>query len=301
MAQMDAGMGNGEGRGAAQRQGGATGCEIFLPKIDGSTTTIAHLLQHLAALCVRAMLLGPESGMREYARATLFGTFGVPLRVIRLVDPIWLGVQALFAPQIAFPSTPIVMNHHTNLPTYAEIFGYTLVPLRLASNARKAGDPEGGGKRRRSGGVFVFPLSLSRTLPPSPHYSHSPTLSLSKLHGRGIWMRACAKLGVDALLCPTPAVVGAFLGRLHGRWLICGCSVSMGRVVSLGFTLTPRFRPLPTLTENSISETRFTTKLVFVGDAPYLSTLQRLCAQLGVEAIFMGQLTGRRRLGVRML
>jgi hypothetical protein len=27
------------------------------------------------------MLLGPESGMREYARAALFGTFGVPLRV----------------------------------------------------------------------------------------------------------------------------------------------------------------------------------------------------------------------------
>jgi hypothetical protein len=55
--------------------------ENFLPKIDGSTVTIAHLLQHLAATRVRAMLLGPESGMRDYAGARLFGTFGVPLRV----------------------------------------------------------------------------------------------------------------------------------------------------------------------------------------------------------------------------
>ncbi|KAJ7799857.1 hypothetical protein B0H13DRAFT_2390729 [Mycena leptocephala] len=127
MAQMDAGMGRGA---ALHNDKEALRVAIFLPKIDGSTATIAHLLQHLAALCVRAMLLGPESGMREYARATLFATFGikgasgVEDRVIRLVDPIWLGVQALFALQIAFPSTPIVMSHHTNLPTYAEIFGY---------------------------------------------------------------------------------------------------------------------------------------------------------------------------------
>ncbi|KAJ7885571.1 hypothetical protein B0H13DRAFT_1889508 [Mycena leptocephala] len=45
-----------------------------------------------------------------------------------------------------------------------------------------------------------------------------------------------------------------------------------------------------------ITETRSKTKLIFVGDDPHLSTLQRLCAQLGVDAIFMGQLT-RRRLG----
>ncbi|KAJ7927315.1 hypothetical protein B0H13DRAFT_2312717 [Mycena leptocephala] len=112
-----------------------------------------HLLQHLAATRLRAMLLGPESGMREYAGARLSGTFGVPLRVypglkikclhlpaflralrsfalqvIHLIDPIWLGVQALLALQMLFPSTPIVTSHHTNLPTYGEIFGYTLVP-----------------------------------------------------------------------------------------------------------------------------------------------------------------------------
>ncbi|KAJ7921553.1 hypothetical protein B0H13DRAFT_2318253 [Mycena leptocephala] len=119
----------------------------FLPKIDGSTATLAHLLQHLAATHAHARLLGPESGMREYAGARLFGTYGAPSRahlglkiifvsldslralrsfaphVIHLVDPIWLGVQAFIALQILFPGTPIVTSH-TNLRTYAEIFGH---------------------------------------------------------------------------------------------------------------------------------------------------------------------------------
>ncbi|KAJ7803430.1 hypothetical protein B0H13DRAFT_1931367 [Mycena leptocephala] len=80
--------------------------------------------------------------------AWLFGTFGVPLRVylglkfnsispaflralrpfavhvIYIVDPIWLGVQALIALQILFPSTSIVTSHHTNLSTHAGILGY---------------------------------------------------------------------------------------------------------------------------------------------------------------------------------
>jgi hypothetical protein len=37
--------------------------ENFLPKVDGSTLTIANLLQHLNATGVQAMLFGPESGM----------------------------------------------------------------------------------------------------------------------------------------------------------------------------------------------------------------------------------------------
>ncbi|KAJ7927313.1 hypothetical protein B0H13DRAFT_2653611 [Mycena leptocephala] len=133
---------------------------------------------HLAALRVHVMLLGPEIGMREYADARLFGTFGVPLKVysgikwvlcpysllsplsilprhyladdifyfhlftsfispafrrtlrsfapqvIHLVDPIWLGVQALITLHILFPGTQILTSHHANLPTYAEIFGW---------------------------------------------------------------------------------------------------------------------------------------------------------------------------------
>ncbi|KAJ7921611.1 hypothetical protein B0H13DRAFT_2318311 [Mycena leptocephala] len=88
------------------------------------------------------MLLGPEIGMREYADARLFGTFGVPLKLhiprlpthpplLRpashpIVDHIWLGVQALIALHILFPGTQILTSHHANLPTYAEIFGWVL-------------------------------------------------------------------------------------------------------------------------------------------------------------------------------
>ncbi|KAJ7885575.1 hypothetical protein B0H13DRAFT_2666821 [Mycena leptocephala] len=137
--------------------------ENFLPKIDGSTTTLAHLLQHLAATRSHAMLFGPGSGMREYARAALFGTFGVPLRVYpglkiktdiylwphSFISPVFLHVlhsfaphvihlvdhlarlQALIALQPLFPSAPIVSSHHTNFLTYAEIFG----PYELASSS----------------------------------------------------------------------------------------------------------------------------------------------------------------------
>ncbi|KAJ7927277.1 hypothetical protein B0H13DRAFT_1861460 [Mycena leptocephala] len=61
----------------------------------------------------------PRAGNRH---AKLFSTFGVLLRVSGVED------QAIIAPQILFPSTPIVTGHHESLPTYAEIFGYTLVP-----------------------------------------------------------------------------------------------------------------------------------------------------------------------------
>ncbi|KAJ7755108.1 hypothetical protein B0H16DRAFT_1541084 [Mycena metata] len=55
--------------------------ENLLPKINGSTITLAHLFQHLHVCGIQAMLFGPESGMIEYAGAKLFDAFGVPLRV----------------------------------------------------------------------------------------------------------------------------------------------------------------------------------------------------------------------------
>ncbi|KAJ7927264.1 hypothetical protein B0H13DRAFT_1048276 [Mycena leptocephala] len=261
--------------------------ENFLPKIDGSTITIAHLLQHLAATRVRAMLLGPESGMRDYAGARLFGTFGVPLRVypglkinfispaflralrsfephvIHLVDPIWLGVQALIALQILFPSTPIVTSHHTNLPTYAEIFGYPYF-------------------RHRTWQVQAYLHSFARyTLVPSPS-----TARLLREKGWGN-LRVVGR-GVDR---------GVFSSKhrspsLRASW---GAAASDVVILSVG-RLSPE-KNLGLLVWGVAGlgvAVRSRTKLVFVGDGPYLSTLQRLCAQLGVDAIFMGQLTGKR-------
>ncbi|KAF8180444.1 hypothetical protein K438DRAFT_1976632 [Mycena galopus ATCC 62051] len=46
--------------------------ESFLPKLDGSTVILAHLLQHLHFTGIHAMFLGPETGMASYASAALF-------------------------------------------------------------------------------------------------------------------------------------------------------------------------------------------------------------------------------------
>ncbi|KAJ9476987.1 Glycosyltransferase [Pseudozyma hubeiensis] len=121
--------------------------ENFLPKVDGVTRTLARLLEHLNNEGHEAMVLGPETGMRQYAGHPVVGTFGVPLiiypglklnfmrprfvrrlqqfkpDVIHFVDPIWLGAQMLPAVQKWLPEVPCVSSYHTNLPTYATLFG----------------------------------------------------------------------------------------------------------------------------------------------------------------------------------
>ncbi|CAO1636676.1 unnamed protein product [Parajaminaea phylloscopi] len=121
--------------------------ENFLPKVDGVTRTLARLLEHLNAEGHDAIVLGPETGVREYAGHPVVGTFGLPLiiypglklnftrpRFIRrlqqfkpdvchFVDPIWLGAQMLPLVQKWLPDVPCVSSYHTNLPTYATLFG----------------------------------------------------------------------------------------------------------------------------------------------------------------------------------
>ena len=43
--------------------------------------------------------------------------------VIHFVDPIWLGAQMLPVVQKWLPLVPCVSSYHTNLPTYATLFG----------------------------------------------------------------------------------------------------------------------------------------------------------------------------------
>jgi glycosyltransferase involved in cell wall biosynthesis len=98
--------------------------ENFLPKLDGVTRTLAMLLEHLQAGGHQVLLLGPESGMDEYAGAEVIGTAGVPfpfypelkcnffrplfLRrlkefepdVVHLVDPVILGAAGLLTARL---------------------------------------------------------------------------------------------------------------------------------------------------------------------------------------------------------
>lgn len=122
--------------------------ENFLPKVDGVTRTLSRLLEHLQANGHQVLLLGPESGMTEYAGASLMGTAGIPLLfypelklnlwrpaftqrlvefdpdVVHLVDPVWLGVAGLAVCNRYLPQVPLVSSYHTNLATYCQHFGF---------------------------------------------------------------------------------------------------------------------------------------------------------------------------------
>ncbi len=119
--------------------------ENFLPKLDGVTRTLARLLEYLQANGHRALLLGPESGMQEYAGAEVVGTAGFPLPfypelkfnffrplfirrlnefqpdIVHLVDPVVLGAAGLAAAR--FLNKPVVSSYHTNMAAYCAYFG----------------------------------------------------------------------------------------------------------------------------------------------------------------------------------
>lgn len=120
--------------------------ENFLPKLDGVTRTLTRLLEYLQRCGHQALLLGPESGMREYAGAELIGTAGVPLffypelkfnffrplflrrlsefqpEVIHLVDPVVLGAAGMAAARVL--GKPLISSYHTNLAAYCKHFGF---------------------------------------------------------------------------------------------------------------------------------------------------------------------------------
>jgi glycosyltransferase involved in cell wall biosynthesis len=132
--------------------------ENFLPKLDGVTRTLARLLEYLQDHGHKVLLLGPESGMEEYAGAEIVGTAGVPfpfypelkfnffrplfLRrlsefqpdVVHLVDPVILGAAGLAAARML--GRPLISSYHTNLAAYCEHFGFHLLTQPMRSYNR---------------------------------------------------------------------------------------------------------------------------------------------------------------------
>ncbi len=132
--------------------------ENFLPKLDGVTRTLAKLLEHLQSTGHQAMLLGPDSGMEEYAGAEIVGTAGLPFPfypelkfnffrplfmrrlsefgpdIIHLVDPVILGATGLATAR--FFNIPLVSSYHTNLAAYCEHFGFSLLTRPMWSYNR---------------------------------------------------------------------------------------------------------------------------------------------------------------------
>jgi glycosyltransferase involved in cell wall biosynthesis len=123
--------------------------ENFLPKLDGVTRTLARLLEYLQKTGHQVLLLGPDSGMNQYAGAEVIGTAGLPfpfypelkfnffrplfLRrlyefrpdVIHLVDPVILGATGLAAARLL--NRPLISSYHTNLAAYCSYFGFGLL------------------------------------------------------------------------------------------------------------------------------------------------------------------------------
>ena len=118
-----------------------------MPKIDGVTRTLGRLLEHLHSEGHEALVLGPDTGLKEYLGHPVVGTFGIPILVypglklnfarlrfirrlqqfrpdvVHFVDPIWLGAQMIFLCKRYLPNVPRVSSYHTNLPTYSSLFG----------------------------------------------------------------------------------------------------------------------------------------------------------------------------------
>ncbi|KAJ6576125.1 hypothetical protein DFH09DRAFT_915102, partial [Mycena vulgaris] len=254
-------------------------------KIGGVTITLAHLLQHSKALGIRAILLGPESGLvtnlsRNMLAAEIFGTFGFPLKayrglkinfippsfindlqelnpdVIHLVDPIWLGVQALAVFRLLFPG----ISQDTNLPSYATVFSFPYF-------------------RHRIWRISSYVHSFARfTLVPSlstAHLLHQKGFVNLSICNRGVNprlfnVRDFNNFGCDLTLCsawPLKPVMGASWGMKPGDVAI----LSVGRL---------SLENLPLLTKSFAllsRDIRDRAVLVFVGEGPLAHHLQRLC------------------------
>lgn len=256
--------------------------ENFLPKLDGVTRTLARLLEYLQISGHRALLLGPESGMVEYAGAEIVGTGGIPLPfypelkmnffrplflrrlhafqpdLVHLVDPVVLGVAGLAAARMI--GKPVLSSYHTNLAAYCGHFGFPFFTQPMWSYNR-----------------FIHNQCLL-TFCPSPSTARA-------LRGQGfervrIWPR-----GVDtALFQPERRDE-----TLRERWLD-GYTAHKKKVVLAYVGRISQEKNLPLLIQAYQQMDHTRCHLVVVGDGPLLREMkQRLT---GVPATFTGYLRG---------
>ncbi|KAL7413387.1 hypothetical protein BDY24DRAFT_389910 [Mrakia frigida] len=322
--------------------------ENFLPKVDGVTRTLARLLEHLHNEGHEALLCGPETGMSHYASHPLVGTLGIPLvvypglklnflrpkfmreieefhpDVIHMVDPIWLGGQTLMGLELGWAGEQwvgekgpgvggglrgaVVASYHTNLATYATLFGFPwFEPIMwvwqrwLYSKCLLYLCPS----------QSTIDMLGSHSLPNARIWSRGVDLTHFNPGRRSATMRRSWGIVEDA------GVVGESREQeksvLGGGGLItpptspelmplgAGASVAveeLGRTAVLYVgrisweknlllllhahshltSLLPPSTPLP--------------KLVFVGDGPARQDLETFCHDKGIDATFMGHRTG---------
>jgi glycosyltransferase involved in cell wall biosynthesis len=256
--------------------------ENFLPKLDGVTRTLARLLEYLQDNGHQALVLGPESGMVEYAGAEVVGTAGLPfpfypelkfnffrplfLRrldefrpdIIHLVDPVILGTSGLAAAR--FFDIPLISSYHTNLAAYCEHFGFSLLtrPMWLYNS-------------------FIH-NQCSLTFCPSP--STAQMLRSQGFEHLRIWPR-----GVDtALFHP-----GRRSAALRAAWLE-GRPWPEDKVVLLYVGRVSWEKNLRLLTQAYRGMDHERCHLVVVGDGPAYAEMQQEVE--GLPVTFTGYLSG---------
>ncbi|KAF8180465.1 hypothetical protein K438DRAFT_1976652 [Mycena galopus ATCC 62051] len=236
--------------------------ENFLPKIDGSTITLAHLLQHLHSTGIRAMLLGPKTGMTSYAGASLFGTFGVPSNSPRTSSTSSTPSGSASRASLRSPLVPELA--HRDEPPYRppDVRDRVRAPVPLPHVGYACGS-----------GFFC-----------TIHARPEPD-TVSLLAEKGLGNLRVVGLGVDHAV-------------FHVRAFFALYSFALDNVRMELFPLaSPPIRGscsalLSTLPFADVDAPR--THLIFVGDGRFRASLQALCVKLGVPAIFTRQLTDRR-------
>ncbi|KDN48555.1 hypothetical protein RSAG8_02542, partial [Rhizoctonia solani AG-8 WAC10335] len=303
--------------------------ENFLPKVDGVTRCLARLLKHLREEGHEVMILGPDVNISTYETYPIIGTAGVPLMlypdlklnflrpkflrsiqefkpdVIHVVDPIWLGPQVLYALRRGLcgskwttPNALIVASFHTNLPTYASLFGLKLLEPIMWK--------------------WIRHIHAQCRLTACPTLSTAIMLMHNWIQNMRIWPR-----GVDLnAFGPHKRCL-----ELRGEWGIKGCPGRYDQWTNkIGYPLTPP--PSPTPSEGGshvywneecvilyagrlsyeknlrflidsysslldmLGESTPTPIFVFAGEGPARGSLEELCCLKKIPARFTGHLSG---------
>jgi glycosyltransferase involved in cell wall biosynthesis len=256
--------------------------ENFLPKLDGVTRTLSRLLEHLQRNGHSALLLGPESGMEEYAGAEIVGTAGLPFPfypelkfnffrplfvrrlnefdpdIVHLVDPVILGATGLATARLL--NKPLISSYHTNLAAYCDHFGFSMLtrPMWLYNR-------------------FIH-SSCALTFCPSP--STAAMLHMQGFTNLRIWPR-----GVDTTLFrPERRSM-----ELRQRWLQ-GRGQPENKAILLYVGRVSWEKNLRLLVQSYRRMDYEHCHLVIVGDGPAYAELQQEVA--GLPVTFTGYLNG---------
>ncbi|KAF8336344.1 uncharacterized protein EI90DRAFT_2911711, partial [Cantharellus anzutake] len=312
-------------------------------QVDGVTRALARLLEHLHVQGHEAVVLGPQSGMTHYETHPLVGTAGIPLvlypglklnflrpkflRIIRefqpdvihIVEPIWLGAQVLLAMQLGWCGPMwkedsldrvVVASYHTNLPTYATLFGFPwaesimwkwtrylhskclLTACPSTSTGQMLSERGFSNVRIWSRGVDLQALGPHRRSEQRRRrWGIVEKTALRKR--RETYVQYSPGFGFTAPITPPPSppfgpveyvdevnsndIVILYVGRIsHEKNLVFLIRCYQKLLASL---------PTSFLNANQV-------KLVLVGDGPERSRLEKHCASLGLDVQFEGHLSG---------